>query len=870
MGLETYRKKRDFAVTREPAARAAAPEAPAEGRLFVVQKHGARRLHYDLRLEHKGVLLSWAVPKGPSLNPNDRNLAVRTEDHPLDYHEFEGAIPEGQYGAGEMLVWDRGQWLPDGDVDKALKRGKLRFALDGERLHGEWLLVRIKDDKSSKENWLLRKVDDEYADQDEPVTERHQSSIDTGRTLAQIAREEGGDGRGWFSLPQAARKKTIPKTLKPVLCTAVTAAPTGDDWLHEVKFDGYRVLIHLNNGKARCLTRNGHDWTDRFRRIADAATNFPAESAILDGEVVAQRENGEISFQLLQQQFKAGSRARLLIYVFDLPYLEGHDLMQAPLVERKKLLAERLAAMDADADATMRYSDHIIGSGEAVAAQACQQKLEGIICKKVDSPYRSGRGRDWVKVKCIRRQEFAIAGYTPPRGSRSGFGSLVLVSSGNGAWRYHGKVGTGFDDEQLRDLKKLLDQRRVDTLDIENLPRGEGRDVAWAKPELVAEVKFTEQTSDGRLRHPVFVALREDKPAGAIKMETPEAPPPKSTRKGSKRRTSKAAASEDGSPRTKPPKRAPAKRSVRSGGSKSDMHILGVKLTNPDRVLYPDQGLTKRELAEYYEQNADWALPYIADRPLALVRCPQGEGEECFFQKHAVDALPPQLRAVDVSANGGDEKPHITIADAAGLVALAQIGTLEIHTWGCRTDDVEKPDQMIFDLDPDPSVDWADVITAGRQVKDVLKTLELTSFVKLTGGKGLHVVVPLERRNSWDEVKGFARSVALFMQRHQPKRYIAVMTKSKRKGKIFVDYLRNGRGATAIAAYSTRARSGAPVATPIRWDELTPRRRPNDYTITNIRARLSRLRDDPWADFAGQKQWLTKERRQALSDIVGD
>jgi bifunctional non-homologous end joining protein LigD len=855
MGLQTYRAKRTFARTPEPSGE---QESVGNGRSFVVQEHHARRLHYDLRLELDGVLKSWAVPKGPSLNPGQTVLAVEVEDHPLAYRSFEGVIPPGQYGSGTVMVWDEGVWDPAGDPRQGLRRGKLKFTLRGERLTGDWMLVRMKQEKGSQTNWLLRKMDDAAASRTVDVVAKHRTSVRTGRSVEQIAAHEPsakrrkpnpGSAKGQVEparLPEA-REDKMPRDLRPQLATPAETAPSGDDWLHEIKFDGYRILAYVERRKARLLTRGGYDWTDRFGEIASALEQLRLESAILDGEVVAETTDGRISFQQLQNHLRHRGRAALVLYVFDLLYWDGFDLTRSPLVERKKALEAVLQDLPGGAARRVRYSGHIRGDGPRVIEEACRRGLEGVISKRITSRYMQRRSHDWLKAKCVQRQEFVIVGYTKPGGTRVGFGSLLLATREEDTWCYRGNVGTGFDDRLLRDLHQQLRGLRCETPPVQNLPAARSRGVHWVRPELVAEVQFTEWTTDGHLRHPVFMGIREDKVPTEISRELPRpvaeaAAPP--------------ARSEQGQPA------APDRR------GKGKVTVEGVVLTHPDRELYPEQGVTKHQLAEYYLEVADRVLPYVANRPLALVRCPEGRGGKCFFQKHATPSLPDAIQLVNVAEEGEEAAPHLQIKNPAGLVALAQLGVLEIHIWGSRSDRVERPDRMVFDLDPGPNVEYAAVIDGAREVRRLLEVLGLESFVMLTGGKGIHVVVPLQRHHGWDEIKPFARSIAQFMERMDPKRYVSVMSKARRKGRIFVDYLRNGRGATAIAPYSTRARSGAPVSAPLGWDELSVDRAPNHYKMNNIRQRLEGLSQEPWAGYEAARGRITRRRHDELNRIL--
>lgn len=839
MSLERYRERRDFERTREPRGR----EANRRGRLFVVQQHDAPREHYDFRLEDAGVLKSWAVPKGPSLNPRDKRLAVATEDHPLDYGDYEGVIPAGEYGAGPVLLWDRGSWEPVGDVAEGLRKGHLKFELDGEKLHGRWVLVRSGDEG----NWLLIKERDQAAAEDTDIIGEAPHSVKTGRRIGELGSNdetvsEGGDTDAVLEdLPEIladARPGRPPSRLRPVLATLVDAPPTGDEWLHEIKYDGYRIVSHVESGQVRLVSRNGKDWTANFPAVAQAVTGLGLDSAILDGELVALRADGSSDFQALQNAIKSGGDATLAYFAFDLPYVSGYDLRQTPLEQRKEALRALLER--APEQTTVRYADHAQGNGTDFFAEACRHRLEGLISKRAHSDYVSRRTRDWQKTKCGQRQEFIIGGFTQPRGSRQGFGSLLLGYRDGGVLRYAGRVGTGFSETQLASLHERLRALAQSGPPFENSPRLrlQGRRVQWVQPQLVAEIRFSDWTEDGQLRQPSFLGLREDKAAGEVAREQPAKSEGK-RRTGGKERGSSGA------------RRAQTKT------------ICGIALSHPDRVLYPQQGITKAQLAEYYADIADWVLPHVADRPLSLVRCPQGYSGQCFYQKHLQEGAPEALGTVDIQEK--DKRiGYGVIDDAAGLVALAQMGVLEVHPWGARADQPERPDRLIFDLDPGEGVAWRDVVQAARDVGTFLEELGLRSFVKTTGGKGLHVVAPLRRRHDWDQVKAFAGAVARSLAADAPQRYLAKMSKAERRGRVFIDYLRNGRGATAVGAYSTRAREGAPVATPLRWDEMARLTDARKYTLANVPARLQRMKASPWEGLFETRQSITaKARRKA-------
>ncbi len=869
MGLQRYWKKRDFKETPEPRGKT----KPSSGRLsYVIQKHAASRLHYDFRLELDGTLKSWAVPKGPSLDPGQKRLAVHVEDHPLDYAGFEGIIPAKQYGAGTVLLWDRGYWTAIGDPQSSYDRGRLKFRLDGKKLQGIWNLVRMgKHQEPGKENWLLIKENDEEARSgtESEVTQTLVTSVESGRTIEQIA---SGRHRVWHSnrtrenkaepdrkSPRAdvaqltgARRAPIPKWIAPQLATLVDQVPEGDEWVHELKYDGYRLLSRIQDGSAALFTRNGHDWTSKLHRIADSVASL-SKQGWLDGEVVALMPDGSISFQALQNAFDTRSETNLVYYVFDLLYLDGYDLMKTPLMERKRMLASLLE--NQENSTPIRYSDHIAGKGEVVFTEACRSGMEGIISKRIDALYLGSRNKNWVKVKCSQRQEFVIGGYTDPSGSRTKFGALLLgVYDREGQLRYAGRTGTGFSERSLKELHKRLTVLAQSRPPFVNPPTGvDARGVHWVKPKLVAEVAFAQWTDEGLLRQAAFQGLREDKTARSVTHERPQrqvntedAPHPTSHRRhwrGSGAR-SRASTSERG------PQNGPS-------------IVAGVTLTHPDRVLFPEGSLTKLALARYYEQVSPWILPHLKGRPLTLVRCPEGYDKECFYQKHATDTVPEVVGRVEIPE--GKKTVFYMVADSLpAITGLIQMGVLEIHTWGAKRDRLDSPDRIILDLDPDPSVAWKSVVEAAQLVRTLLDELRLASFIKTTGGKGLHVVIPLQRVHSWEEVKAFSKAMADHLARLIPDRFIANMSKQKRKGKIYVDYLRNARGATAIAAYSTRARAGAPVSVPLAWEELSPDLRSDHFTVGNVVDRLKGLKRDPWQDYLTMKQKLTPKMKVAL------
>jgi bifunctional non-homologous end joining protein LigD len=837
MSLETYHRKRSFQRTDEPEGRVGPTEG---GSLYVIQKHAARRLHYDLRLELDGVLKSWAVPKGPSLKPGEKRLAVHVEDHPVEYGSFEGTIPEGEYGAGTVMLWDRGSWLPEGDPHEGYAKGDLKFRLFGERLKGAWVLARMKGKAGEEDkNWLLIKKRDDAAisgSGQEPV-ETFDGSVASGRTMQQISSEDDNARIDPSALP-GARRTDQPEFIHPQTATLANRPPAGENWLHEIKYDGYRILCELRGGRARLFSRNQKDWTDRFPHIAKAVTGLPIESAILDGEVAVVDEHGRTDFQAVQNILQGVRSGRLIYFLFDLPFCSGYDLSDAPLIERKELLKKVLSLNPSE---DLKNVDHIRGQGDRVFRSACRLGLEGIVSKLADSRYEKRRSKSWLKVKCSLRQEFVIGGFTAPGGSRTGFGALLLgYYNPQGDFIYAGKAGTGFTEQTLEILSNRLRELEAAKPPFINFPTGyEAKGVRWTRPELVAEVEFSAWTEDGMLRHPSFKGLREDKdPEDVVRERKADNGGP-------------GAGDQELQAEAEFPRRSFVPRLPSSG--RSSPHSFSTAISNPDRLLYPEIGVTKLALAEYYYDVADWMMPHLAGRPLTLVRCPEGLEGECFFQKHLGDSPSPALRSIEVIEKHA--KTYYSVAhDIEGVIALVQMGALEIHVWGSREADLERPDMMIFDLDPAPEVEWSAMIDTARLMRERLSEQGLEAFVKTTGGKGLHVVVPLTPGADWETVKAFSKSFAESIVKEDPEKYIATMSKKKRSGKIFIDYLRNGRGATSIAAFSTRRRRSAPISTPLAWDELTADLRSDSYDIRNIRRRLSRLRDDPWAGYFSIRQ----------------
>lgn len=838
--LDEYHRKRDFDVTPEPSG-----DTPASGvgaRTFVVHKHAARALHYDVRLEIDGVLASWAVPKGPSYDTADRHLAVHVEDHPLEYGSFEGVIPQGEYGGGTVMVWDRGTYEPVGDPASMLASGNLKVVLSGEKLRGGWALVRMRPRPGERrEMWLLIKERD--------GAERPRAAFDvlaalpdsaaTGRTMDQI----GAEGRtyGGASAPDASRPEREAGTMAAVpagapaaghaaasladaagapfqLASPADVAPDGDGWLHEVKYDGYRVRVVIQDGRARVLTRGGIDWTSRFEAIADAAAALPAKAAVIDGEAVAFDPEGRTDFGQLQEALSEGRADAADLAAFDLLYLDGFDLRTEPLLRRKELLR---ALLGDGAVGPLRYVDHVEGRGPAFHASTCALLLEGSVSKRGDRPWAAGRSRDWVKVKCLGRQEFVVVGYTPRASGEARPAALLLgYHEAGGALRYAGRVAASMSERAAERLQAALDDIGAALSPVVPAPLVRG--ARWVEPRLVAEVRFQGWTSAGRVRQATWVGLREDADPAGVTRETAWEP-------------------------TSAPVSA------------------GIGLTNPSKLLEP-AGISKRRLAAYYEAVTAWMLPHVAGRLVTAVRCPAGSSGApgCFYQKHPEPkGWPAALSRVRVMERSGASE-YFRLDDVAGLAALVQLGTLEIHPWNSLADDPERPDRLIFDLDPGPGVLFPEVRRAAVTVRDALAALGLRAFAKTTGGAGLHVVVPILPGASFDDARAWSRALAQALERAEPARFTASMALAEREGRVYVDYLRNAHGATAVAAYSTRARPGGPVSMPVTWDELDALDDPGAVTIDAVERRLSALRVDPWSGFDDARVALDRDLYVAI------
>ncbi|MDN3565923.1 DNA ligase D [Paeniroseomonas aquatica] len=852
--IVTYRAKRNFAATPEPA-----PGRKGRGKAlrFVVQKHDARRLHWDFRLELDGVLLSWAVPKGPSLDPADKRLAVRVEDHPLDYADFHGTIPEGNYGAGTVEIWDAGSWAPLGDPVADLAAGEMKFRVDGARLSGGFVLVRMKPrGRERAENWLLIKEHDEAEQpggdaaaleakppprarkvpekaKPAPVRKAEAAAAPVARPGTVVApKPEAAPRPKPADAPAAgAIQGTLPDSQKPMLATLVEEPPEGDGWMSEVKFDGYRLLVRKHGRDVRLITRNGLDWSAKLPDIARAVARLKPDRLLLDGELVALRPDGLSSFAALQAALSQdGDRRGLFLYLFDALHWNGWDLRPCRLADRKAVLKP----LDAW-KGPLRFSDHLEGETPRVRRQACAMGLEGIICKRADAPYRGARTRDWVKLKCQGRDEFIILGWTPPAGARQGLGALHLgFHDDGGRLHYIGGVGTGFSEKELASLRRRLG-RLASTAPEGMLLAGDPPDPAinWVQPELVGEVQYIGWTGFGRLRHATWLGLREDKGPEEVVREVPHPEEPRMPFQ---------------------PKTPGAGRIVHAPKPvRGAQRVGGTEITHADRELWP--GVTKQDLAEYWTKVAARALPGIAGRPLALLRCPDGIEGQSFFQKHGNRGMPPALQE-----GSAEDQPWLAIQDESGLLACAQMAAIELHGWGATLDDPGHPDRIVLDLDPGEGVSYPQVVKAALDLRTRLRSLGLESFCRTTGGKGLHVVVPLQPAADWGAVRDFAHGIARAMEAAEPERFVSTVPKARRRGRILVDWLRNGAGSTAICSYSPRARPGATVATPLAWREVTAKLDPADFTIATVPQRLAKQRQDPWAGFAAAARPLPKEQ----------
>ncbi|WP_044422577.1 DNA ligase D [Pseudomonas syringae group genomosp. 3] len=838
-----YTRKRNFDVTSEPAESKRKGKARSGALSFVIQKHDARNLHYDFRLELDGTLKSWAVPKGPSLDPKQKRLAVHVEDHPLDYAAFEGSIPKGQYGGGDVIVWDRGIWQPHGDPRKTYADGKLKFTLIGEKLSGEWALVRTRlKGSGSKEQWLLIKEKDDIARPaaEYDITEAQPQSVISGAHVgagcSAPAKPKAKAVEAKPARKPAPKKANVvfPDTLAPQLATLVDAPPAGD-WLYEIKFDGYRMLTRIQNDEVRLFTRNGNDWTDQLPELTKALKGLKLQDSWFDGEVVVLDEQGLPDFQGLQNAFDAGHSKNIFYYLFDMPFLSGEDLREVPLEQRRDALKQVLGSQRSR---LLRYSDAFQAGHQDIVASAAAMGLEGVIGKRAGSAYVGKRNADWIKLKCRLRQEFVIVGYIAPQGSRSAFGALLLaVNDDAQGLVYAGRVGTGFTEATLKHVhKQLKPLHREESPLAKKLTSAQARGVQWVEPTLVCEAEFAQWTREGIVRQAAFFGLRGDKPAADVVRE--EAQPAK-------------AASV-----TPEPSRQPGKKTARG-----KVDVAGTGISHPQRVIDSKTGTKKIELAQFYESIADWILPFLNKRPVALLRCPEGIDGEQFFQKHAEHLAIPPIRQLDRALDPG-HAALMEIDSVQALVGAAQMGAIELHTWGATRDRIETPDHFVLDLDPDPALPWRSMIEATQMVLAVLEELGLEAFLKTSGGKGMHIIVPLARQAEWDTVKAFAKAIAEFISRQLPERFTATMGPKNRVGKIFIDYLRNSRGGSTVTAYSVRARPGLPVSVPIALHELAGLTSSAQWDIINLEQRLSQLKDDPWAGYSNRRKITQKMWKQ--------
>ncbi|WP_395446889.1 DNA ligase D [Aminobacter sp. UC22_36] len=796
--LRTYRQKRDFSKTREPRGNAQI----GEGNRFVVHKHHATADHYDLRLELDGVLKSWAVLRGPSLNPADKRLAVETEDHPLDYIDFEGLIPEGEYGGGPMIVWDTGVWAPMDDAATALEKGAFKFRLWGEKLKGGWMLARLKPKPGeAKRNWLLFKEHDPAADETTDVLQTRPESVKSGRLIEELVAvskmppSKPGDLKpGKLA---GATRAPMPARIEPQLATAAPKPPTGEGWLHEIKFDGYRTMVHLEAGTAKLITRSGIDWTKRYGKLASAFRDLPCSDAVIDGEIVVLDDNGLSRFAALQEALASGHVELLVFYAFDLVHLNGWDLTKVALDKRKGLL-EQLLAGHVHAQSALQLSGHVEGDGQALYDQATEMGLEGVVSKRASAHYTSGRSHSWTKTKALKKDDFYIAGYTTSEAAE-GLAALALGEWVDGELHYRGKVGTGFDAETLVTLLHRLEGLREGAAKLDGAPK----EVIPVRPVLNARIHYANRTSDNALRHAVFKGLRE--------AELSEAP------------------------------QAPRKRLI------TDTDLASISITNPTRRVLGKSGPTKLDVAVYYAAVGDFMLPHIMGRPVSLFRCPSGRPQDCFFQRHAFSGMPATIASFATKNSDDETKTYISVEDAKGYLALAQFGVVEFHVWGAQRKRLDKPDRMVFDLDPGEGIGWREVVEAAVHVRDELERMGLVPFVKTSGGSGIHVVVPTTGKLGWKPFHQASSQISSLIAATAPQTFTTTMGKDNRKKRIFIDFHRNARSATAAAPYSLRARTNMPASTPLNWTDLESIDAPQDLNYSSLPGLLA-TSGDPWAE----------------------
>ncbi|QDZ03086.1 DNA ligase D [Nitratireductor mangrovi] len=798
--LGDYQRKRDFSRTGEPEGQ----ETAASGNRFVMHKHSASADHYDLRLELDGVLKSWAVPKGPSLNPDDKRLAVETEDHPLEYIDFEGVIPEGEYGGGPMIVWDTGVWAPMDDAEKSLAAGAFKFRLAGAKLNGGWMLTRLKPKpgEGAKKNWLLFKERDRAADRELDIIEARPESVKSGRRIEDLVAPERLPAKPPKLVPgrlSGAVRSAMPERVSPQLATPAERPPSDKDWLHEIKFDGYRTIALVDEGKARLMTRKGLDWTKRYGDVGQAFAGLPCKEAVIDGEIVALDDRGVSRFSLLQQALSDGAGNRLVFYAFDLIHLDGWDLRKVSLVKRKDLLS-RLLAGQVSARSPIQFSDHVAGDGAALFDQASELGLEGIISKDARAPYREERTRSWLKVKALQSGDFVIAGYTVSEAAE-GLAALALGEWENGELQYRGKVGSGFDAAALADLLNRLEPLSDGAANLDGAPK----DVIAVRPVLTAHIHYANRTADNMLRHAVYKGLREAELSGT--------------------------------------KAEPRERLI------TDADLASIWVTNPTRRLFGKSGPTKLDIAVYYALVGDFMLPHILGRPVSLVRCPTGKPQDCFFQRHAFSGMPSSVATFQSTNSDGETKSYLSVEGVKGYLALAQFGVVEFHIWGTTAKRLEKADRMVFDLDPGEGVEWREMVEAAVHIKGELEAMGLAPFVKTSGGKGLHITVPVKAKLSWKQLHQRSGGIAAAIAATAPDTFTTNMAKDKRRNRIFVDFHRNARGATAVAPYSLRARTNLPASTPLSWSDLESIDAPEDLNYSSLPGLLTSS-GDPWADIS--------------------
>lgn len=869
MSLEEYRRKRSFRKTPEPEgdrdANSAVPADQNQWR-FTVQKHAASRLHYDLRLELNGVLLSWAIPKGPALDWAEKRLAIQVEDHPLEYLDFEGVIPAHQYGGGTVMVWDRGHWTPRHDAEQDYAAGGLKFDLAGQKLQGGWMLKRL--DRSGDNQWLLIKEKDSamrsIADFD--VLKELPNSVLSDRSLEQITSDKDTVWTSHqldlepydFDATQFKKSQPadFPGIIKPSLPMASRQAPTGPQWVHEIKHDGYRMLGRWDGQQFRFQSRNGKDWTDKLKTLSRFAAQLPCKSAVLDGEVVMTTADGKSSFQELQNRIGAGRDTELRYYLFDLLYLDGHRLTGLPLGERKQILRGLLQAYG-ESDRIL-YSEHIEGDGPTIFRQACKLGVEGIVSKRLDKHYAQGRNEFWLKTKCLQSREFLIGGFTPPTASRKGLGAILLgVPTEEGELHFVGKVGTGFKHATLVSLRAQLDALKISKSPFQNLNRRTAdKGTMWVEPQLVAEIEFGGWTGDGVIRFGAFRGLRDDLNLEDMDFSLPSMPAAHEPSRVDVGHSTSHAVDDNtmvaphGDVNVDPLLALPEE-------------LASVKLSSPDRVVYPEMGITKLGVATFFAQVGRWMLPHLAGRPVSLLRCPGGVGQTCFFQKRAPLGLHDSVERIELPTSEG-KRMFLVVHDLVGLLALIQFGVLEFHVSGAKADRFDRPDRLVLDLDPDEGLPWSKTKAAAFEIRDWLQTAGLESFLKTTGGKGLHIVVPIRRRHAWEETKRFSRQMAALFEGRAPKRFTTNSSKHARRGKILLDVLRNTRGATSVAAYSTRAKPNASVSVPISWKELDLIASSDSMSLQAVIRRLAHQEYDPWDKIDEVDQGITKQAWKLL------